>query len=635
MIKPCTILHVSDLHHGKAYGFASPDVFLKKFETGLRNAKTDKGLKPDLIVATGDLTSIAEREEFGQAKTTLMRMLELAGLPDDRLIVCPGNHDVSWRETEIAYQQASNDRDQAASCASGKMNNFLRAFGGAKTSPHAISPFPESGPPEAAHSVHYFSEFGVLLISLNSCMRISHLPASHYGYIGEKQLNLVSQTIDAFEKENAPARGLYRIVLCHHPLLAPDDGDGSGMRDPIYFQSWIGQREIHLVLHGHQHYHGAAKISAPVGSAMVIGAGSASVQSDQRVDVPLSFNLLQIKPEAGGRTVSVFRADFRREKQAWEVLSASFVDTRHELVRLHLPKLFERSVQAVQKAADSTNTAALDVLAADMLDAVAEALVWAEQEELIEMVARQALADCHTIFAIDVCGPRAWVGTGAYRYLAPQVKRYLTANVVKGQWDLTISKPVGAAIQRSIARAMKFRGDDAEPILTESMTQFDNVAVLNWHARDKFRFQFARILLWSEDELRSPIAQAIAVIHNAFHVPLFYLPTPVRAERRDVDYIMFLGKRERLCLYGSRDDDYRTKNSSMSTIENIGNYQKHFRVLLNDPSLLLALDAIALSKAGVRLSAPAPATRAVHRKGSSRRRKQRHLKSSSRRSGGT
>nr|WP_298720562.1 metallophosphoesterase [uncultured Steroidobacter sp.] len=607
-MKACTILHVSDLHHGRFYGFASTAEFLARFENALKHAKEDRELWPDLIVATGDLSSIAEPWEFSEAAQTLQEMLTLAKLPPERLIVCPGNHDVSWSETQRAYDggppdRTPADRRRAAQSTPSKLKHFLEAFGSSTSSrPSMVSALPRQGTPADAHSIHYFAEFGMIVIALNSSIRECHLPESHYGYIGEEQLRMVSKKLDQLQKDTVGSKPLYRVVLCHHPLFAPDDGDGSGMRDPIHFNNWIEQKGIHLVLHGHQHYHGASRITAPDGSATVIGAGSTSVRSDQRAEAPLSFNLIRVKAEPAGRTLDVYRADFRHNRQSWEVAATKFVDTSHELVRVNLPRLFERSVQIVQRRVERSRTAELDVLAADMLDAVAEALEWADQEELIALVTRQALSDCHTIFAIDVCGPRAWVGTGAYRYLAPQVKRYLTANVKEGKWNLVVPGLLGRAMRGALRRACRRLDKDGRTVLTQSATQFDNKSVLNWRIADEFSCQFARILLWTEDELRSPVAQAIAAIHNAFHVPLFFLPTPLKHELRNVDYIMFLGRSERLCLYGERDDGYKTRSSAISTIENVGNYERHFTALLKDPNLLFALDAIELNKAGVTLA---------------------------------
>jgi 3',5'-cyclic AMP phosphodiesterase CpdA len=73
-----TILHISDLHFGSPY---VPHVG----ESVLRAARE---LPADVIVASGDFTQRARREEFVAARAFLDR------LPKLPVVVTPGNHDV-------------------------------------------------------------------------------------------------------------------------------------------------------------------------------------------------------------------------------------------------------------------------------------------------------------------------------------------------------------------------------------------------------------------------------------------------------------------------------------------------------------------------------------------------------------
>ena len=73
-----TILHISDLHFGPPY----------MAEVGDALATTATTLAPDLIVASGDFTQRAKRQQFADARVFLDR------LPDVPIICTPGNHDV-------------------------------------------------------------------------------------------------------------------------------------------------------------------------------------------------------------------------------------------------------------------------------------------------------------------------------------------------------------------------------------------------------------------------------------------------------------------------------------------------------------------------------------------------------------
>lgn len=73
-----TLLHVSDLHFGPPY---HPRIG----EALLRIAHR---LDPEVVVASGDFTQRAKREQFAAARRFLDR------LPGEDLVVVPGNHDV-------------------------------------------------------------------------------------------------------------------------------------------------------------------------------------------------------------------------------------------------------------------------------------------------------------------------------------------------------------------------------------------------------------------------------------------------------------------------------------------------------------------------------------------------------------
>ncbi len=98
-----TILHISDLHFGPPY---VPRV-------GQALLRLAPSLSPDVIVASGDFTQRAKREQFEQASAFL------AQLPDVPRVVVPGNHDVPLyriaerlaRPHELYCQYISRDLD--------------------------------------------------------------------------------------------------------------------------------------------------------------------------------------------------------------------------------------------------------------------------------------------------------------------------------------------------------------------------------------------------------------------------------------------------------------------------------------------------------------------------------------------
>jgi len=96
-----TLLQISDLHFGRPY---LPDVG----EAMLRLAPS---VEADAIVACGDFTQRAKREQFAAARALLDR------LPDVPRIVVPGNHDVPlyrvverWKNPHGLYREYFGDQ---------------------------------------------------------------------------------------------------------------------------------------------------------------------------------------------------------------------------------------------------------------------------------------------------------------------------------------------------------------------------------------------------------------------------------------------------------------------------------------------------------------------------------------------
>lgn len=76
--RSCTIAHLSDLHTGSQYFVAN---LLDRTLVEVND------LAPDIVVVTGDLTSMGYRQEFREAREYLDRLT----CPD--VLVVPGNHD--------------------------------------------------------------------------------------------------------------------------------------------------------------------------------------------------------------------------------------------------------------------------------------------------------------------------------------------------------------------------------------------------------------------------------------------------------------------------------------------------------------------------------------------------------------
>jgi predicted MPP superfamily phosphohydrolase len=90
-----TILHVSDLHWSGAQE-TDTKLVVEALFADLRLLR-DKGIAPDIVVFSGDLAQSGESKEqlLAGFNQFLSPLLETLGLERNRLVVCPGNHDIA------------------------------------------------------------------------------------------------------------------------------------------------------------------------------------------------------------------------------------------------------------------------------------------------------------------------------------------------------------------------------------------------------------------------------------------------------------------------------------------------------------------------------------------------------------
>jgi 3',5'-cyclic AMP phosphodiesterase CpdA len=190
-----TILHISDLHFGPPFvGHVGEAVVRAAHELAM-----------DLIVASGDFTQRAKREEYAAARTFLDR------LPDLPTVVVPGNHDVPLYRV------------------------FERIFAPYRLYTEYISP--------DLDSVHRIEN--AVIVALNST---APLRAITNGRLSRKQLEFCASVFRDVEP------GISRIVVAHHHFApAPDYEGGEVMPQAKRAIDCFSELGVEMVLGGHLH----------------------------------------------------------------------------------------------------------------------------------------------------------------------------------------------------------------------------------------------------------------------------------------------------------------------------------------------------------------------------------------------
>lgn len=228
-----TIVHISDLH------FGDPKAVLNRGEVSrvIGNLLAKAG--PDvLLVLSGDISFKGQKEGYPEARDALKLVLDASRIPRDRIIVCPGNHDV-------VKSAASLSPFDAFDAWSAELRNDKRCT-----------------------------------FSANSCRRVSCREAdflvinsAYHGDIGYGLVDLAR--MDSVLAEMGPAVGQCqpRVAVLHHHLV-PFSGlrDESTTRNAYEVLTRLIGHGFSLILHGHQH--ALLELGVGGGAMKLCGVGS-------------------------------------------------------------------------------------------------------------------------------------------------------------------------------------------------------------------------------------------------------------------------------------------------------------------------------------------------------------------------
>jgi 3',5'-cyclic AMP phosphodiesterase CpdA len=198
---------------------------------------------PDHVAVTGDIVNISLPAEFARAGDWLREL----GLPENVTVV-PGNHDAY---VEVPWPDSL-----------GLWAAFMhgRRGDGAEREPTSAADFPfvrERGP--------------LALVGVSTALPMPVSSAA--GRIGASQLAALSTHLAELRD-----RGLFRIVLIHHPPLGGELQPRKRLLDADALAAVIAAEGAELVLHGHTHRSGLGRLATPGGHAPVIGVPSASAR---------------------------------------------------------------------------------------------------------------------------------------------------------------------------------------------------------------------------------------------------------------------------------------------------------------------------------------------------------------------
>ena len=206
------ILHISDLHFGQAHAFGkrlSAEDLVKLFLGELEQSR-----RPNLLVISGDIANHGEEVEFARGRQFIEMLMQYLSIEVDRLVLCPGNHDVFQRESESArlnhYVEFLNEIYGSDPLRSDMRRLFPKmpvwADGRLRTGRADVK--------EDLFAIQVCSSSKIVFIAMNSTVLVDG--EFQFGEIKERQLLAMN---DALRNLPESQRDFLRVAVFHHHLF--------------------------------------------------------------------------------------------------------------------------------------------------------------------------------------------------------------------------------------------------------------------------------------------------------------------------------------------------------------------------------------------------------------------------------
>ncbi|MCP4699067.1 MAG: NACHT domain-containing protein [Gammaproteobacteria bacterium] len=285
-----TLLHLSDMQFGEHHRFGvktdTPDAALATLSAcllqDLDSLRQNHGLKPDILLLTGDLTEQGQKTEFEDFYRFADGLTSALELPRSQVVIVPGNHDIHWRKCRHYFENCKDDGEESRPPYWEKWFFYKRFFDLFYRDEPGIQ-FTEEEP----WSWFEIESLKTVVAGLNSTMRESH--RDHYGWTGESQLRWFKDKL-----ENYRQQGWLRIAAIHHNIQRGAENDNENLRDADDLERMLDD-SVHLLLHGHTH---RGKLGWWNPGLPLLAAGSAALKKEIRPgDHPNQYQLIQIYPD--------------------------------------------------------------------------------------------------------------------------------------------------------------------------------------------------------------------------------------------------------------------------------------------------------------------------------------------------
>lgn len=308
MISEFSIIHISDLHRITSDNMGC---LLSSFQIEKEKYTAEAIKRPAFIVVSGDIVQGSQNPDSATAQEEIINQYIIASqflrelakelLDGDinRVIIVPGNHDVSQYISKESFQDIDGDINELIDKLSDETSlirwnwntltfqkvanktkydsrfqdfiNFYNSFYENKRI------FPEKYDEQSA--IYDFEQYNTTFVIFNSCYHLDHLNDS--GYISPQSLSIKTKKILEYKRKGR----LIIAVWHHHTSGSPKE---SNYLDNSILDS-IAENGIKVVLHGHQHISGIINCYDDVFSTNRIWLISAGTLYGNKTDIVTGY----------------------------------------------------------------------------------------------------------------------------------------------------------------------------------------------------------------------------------------------------------------------------------------------------------------------------------------------------------
>jgi WD40 repeat protein len=294
-VESVNVLHLSDTlfglrsagGDGDRSAVDTDDLFDGLLED-LTNTMAYSETRPDLVIVAGDLATSGRPSEFAEAGRFLSRLGAAVGLPRERMIVVPGDHDVNRSDCAAYHLRQEGNEKAPLSPFWPKWEKFDAMFREFYRDLDGIS-----FTPDEPWTLFEIPDLHVVVAGFNSTIAECHQSQDHHGLIGGPQLQWFAERLARYRDE-----GWLRLAAVHHHVRGATDPFADSLRDAPLLESLLGEHDnqgrrlVQMLFHGR----GAdGSVQVLPSGILTVPAGTSALTTGPRANIhPRQYQLMEI-----------------------------------------------------------------------------------------------------------------------------------------------------------------------------------------------------------------------------------------------------------------------------------------------------------------------------------------------------